>query len=138
MTLADRLAAQGRLGLDLLERFGDDLLEVVAYLESRASPTATSSPTTSACGRAAATARCTSSCSTSRSPRRPTPAWEPGTPGYLDPFLAERPASRWDPAADRYAAAATLHEMATGTRPVWGDGRTDPIHLADDQPRLDR
>ena len=27
--------------------------------------------------------------------------------------------------------------MATGTRPVWGDGRTDPIHLDDDEPRLD-
>ena len=38
MTLADRLAAQGRLGLDLLERFGDDLLEIIAYLESEGIP----------------------------------------------------------------------------------------------------
>ena len=27
--------------------------------------------------------------------------------------------------------------MATGVRPVWGDGRTDPIHLSDVVPRLD-
>lgn len=27
--------------------------------------------------------------------------------------------------------------MATGTRPVWGDGATDPIHLPDSEPNLD-
>lgn len=30
-----------------------------------------------------------------------------GTPGYLDPFLPERPARRWDTAAERYAVAIT-------------------------------
>ncbi|MGI8984051.1 MAG: BREX system serine/threonine kinase PglW [Acidimicrobiales bacterium] len=49
-----------------------------------------------------------------------------GTPPYLDPFLAERPAKAWDLAAERYAAAVTLYEMATGEVPRWGDGRSDP------------
>ncbi|MGH7135778.1 MAG: DNA-directed RNA polymerase subunit alpha C-terminal domain-containing protein, partial [Pirellulales bacterium] len=33
--------------------------------------------------------------------------------------------------AERYAAAATLYEMATGTLPKWGDGTTEPSHLSD-------
>ena len=31
--------------------------------------------------------------------------------------------------AERYAAAATLYEMATGSLPKWGDGNSDPSHL---------
>lgn len=27
--------------------------------------------------------------------------------------------------------------MATGIRPVWGDGRSDPLHLSDETPKLD-
>ncbi len=33
---------------------------------------------------------------------------------------------QWDLAAERYAAAVTLYEMATGETPRWGDGRSDP------------
>jgi hypothetical protein len=33
MTVADRLAAEGRVEVDLLEHFGDDLLDAVSYLE---------------------------------------------------------------------------------------------------------
>jgi serine/threonine protein kinase len=51
---------------------------------------------------------------------------EAGTPRYLDPFLgsAERPV--YDDHAERYAVAVTLHEMASGELPVWGDGGTEP------------
>ncbi len=38
-----------------------------------------------------------------------------GTPAYRDPDLPRR--GTWDNAADRYAAAATLYEMLTGSRP---------------------
>ena len=137
LTLADRLRAQGRLGLDLLERFGDDLLDVVHYLESMGVPHRDIKPD-----------------NLGVRPRRgdrslhlvlfdlsltkaPDTSLGAGTPGYLDPFLAEREVKRWDPAAERYAAAATLHEMATGVRPKWGDGRTDPIHLDVELPTLD-
>jgi len=43
-----------------------------------------------------------------------------GTPAYRDPFLDRR--GRWDPAADRWAAAMTLHELLTGVRPGLGEG----------------
>ena len=58
-----------------------------------------------------------------------------GTPPYLDPFLGgDRP--RFDPAAERYAAAVTLHEMCSGEVPSWGDGVTDPKLLDEDTPQL--
>src|SRR5262249_47512345 len=50
-----------------------------------------------------------------------------GTQGYLDPLLPLR--KRWDLHAERYAAAATLFELATGTLPKWGDGRSEPSQV---------
>ena len=49
-----------------------------------------------------------------------------GTPPYLDPFLGTGTRQHWDSAAERYAAAVTLFEMATGHAPVYGDGETAP------------
>ncbi|MFF7456802.1 BREX system serine/threonine kinase PglW [Kitasatospora sp. NPDC008115] len=54
-----------------------------------------------------------------------------GTDGYLDPFIGTLTRSVYDAHAERYAVAATLHEMASGELPVWGGGRvsarqTDP------------
>ncbi|WP_116997335.1 BREX system serine/threonine kinase PglW [Desertimonas flava] len=137
LTLADRLNAQGRIGLDLLERFGEDLLDAVDYL-----------------GTMGVAHRDIKPDNLGVRPRRgdrslhlvlfdfsltqtPDTSIGAGTRGYLDPFLAERPGKRWDPAAERYAAAVTLYEMATGTRPRWGDGRTDPLQLADEVPHVD-
>src|SRR6266508_4722920 len=137
MTLADRLVAQGRLGLDLLERFGDDLLEIVAYLESEGIAHRDVKPDNLGVRPRRGDRSLHLVLFDFSLARTPDTSLGAGTPGYLDPFLGERPGRRWDPAADRYAAAATLHEMATGTRPVWGDGRTDPVHLDDQEPRLD-
>ena len=61
--------------------------------------------------------------------RTPTENIRAGTTGYLDPLLSLRKPPRWDLHAERYAAAATLYELATGTLPRWGDGATDPSHL---------
>jgi hypothetical protein len=61
--------------------------------------------------------------------RTPTDNIRAGTTGYIDPLLPLRKPPRWDLHAERYAAAATLYELATGTLPRWGDGATDPSHL---------
>lgn len=53
-----------------------------------------------------------------------------GTPPYLDPFLEAR--GRYDSAAERYAAAVVLFEMATGKPPVYGDGESDPLVIDDE------
>jgi serine/threonine protein kinase len=51
---------------------------------------------------------------------------EAGTPRYLDPFLGSVNRPVYDDQAERYAVAVTLHEMASGELPVWGDGQTEP------------
>lgn len=60
---------------------------------------------------------------------------EAGTPGYLDPFLGTASRPVYDDHAERYAVAVTLHEMASGELPVWGDGVTD-ARLTDGPPVL--
>ena len=137
LTLADRLNVQGRVGLDLLERFGTDLLDIVEYLESMGVAHRDIKPDNLGVRPRPGDRSLHLILFDLSLTKTPDTSLGAGTPGYLDPFLSERPGKRWDPAADRYAAAATLHEMATGTRPTWGDGRTDPLHLTDDVPKLD-
>ncbi|WP_346434310.1 BREX system serine/threonine kinase PglW, partial [Candidatus Protofrankia californiensis] len=50
---------------------------------------------------------------------------EAGTPRYLDPFLGTGSRMVYDDHAERYALAVTLHEMASGELPLWGDGSTE-------------
>ncbi|MDT0304260.1 BREX system serine/threonine kinase PglW [Streptomonospora wellingtoniae] len=53
-----------------------------------------------------------------------------GTRGYLDPFLeVDEPKRHYDEAAERYALAATLHEMASGELPVWSEDGVDLAFL---------
>jgi len=53
-----------------------------------------------------------------------------GTPGYLDPFISERKVKRWDISSECFSAAMTLHEMATGVLPTWGEGKNiDPASI---------
>jgi serine/threonine protein kinase len=49
-----------------------------------------------------------------------------GTQHYLDPFLGTERRLEYDAAAERYAVAVTLHEMASGELPSWGDGSAEP------------
>ena len=62
--------------------------------------------------------------------RTPTDNIRAGTTSYLDPLLPLRKPARWDLHAERYAAAMTLYELATGTLPQWGDGKTALLSLA--------
>lgn len=52
-----------------------------------------------------------------------------GTDGYLDPFIGTLLRSSYDAHAERYALAVTLHEMASGELPRWGDGSVLPRQL---------
>jgi len=137
MTLADRLDALGRVELDLLERWGTDLLDVVDLLEHDGIPHRDIKPDNLGVRPRPGDKSLHLVLFDFSLARTPDSNLGAGTTGYLDPFLAERPSRRWDPAAERYAAAVTLFEMGTGTRPVWGDGRTDPVHLSDEEPRIE-
>lgn len=126
-TLAERLRVEGRLSLDFLERFGDDLLQVVQWLEEQGISHRDVKPENlgvQAVGRNEARHLVLFDFSLSRAP---ADRCELGTPPYLDPFLRRPGRQRWDLAAERFAVAMTLYEMATGQLPRWGDGSGDPL-----------
>ena len=129
MTLAHRLRKEGQLSLDLLQRFGKQLLSVLGWLEDQGVSHRDIKPDNIGIADASASKALTLVLfDFSLSGESPENV-RAGTVGYLDPFLRLRRPARWDSAAERYAAAVTLHEMATGQLPVWGDGVGDPAAL---------
>lgn len=125
-TLAQRIRQEGRLSLDLLERFGEDLLEAVVVLEREGIAHRDIKPDNigvSKVGRGDALHLVLFDFSLSRCSPENIRA---GTPGYLDPFLPLRAKKRWDLQAERFSAAVTLYHMATGVMPTWSGG-SDPL-----------
>lgn len=128
-TLGQRLRKEGRLHIDLLQRFGEDLLDVVRYLEEQGIPHRDIKPDNIAVGQVGRGDKLHLILFDFSLSRTPASNIHAGTIGYLDPLLPLRKPPRWDLHAERYAAAMTLYELATGTLPKWGNGDTDPSHL---------
>jgi serine/threonine protein kinase len=127
-TLASELQEVGRLSLDMLQRFGEELIQVVNYLENEGIAHRDIKPENIGIG-AASSGRKQLMVFDFSLCRTPAENILAGTHPYLDPFLAQRRPPRWDLYAERYALAVTLYEMAVGKRPVWGDGQTAPAML---------
>ncbi|MDX3579767.1 BREX system serine/threonine kinase PglW [Streptomyces sp. FL07-04A] len=126
VSLGSRLRGEGALGYDQLERFGNDLFAALDSLAARGVRHRDIKPDNLGLF------------------KRSDGSWQlmlfdfsladvpdqdlhAGTRGYLDPLLGGSRRERYDDHAERYAAAVTLHEMASGERPVWGDGQTNPL-----------
>ncbi|MGH3323649.1 MAG: BREX system serine/threonine kinase PglW, partial [Streptomyces sp.] len=124
-SLGARLRGEGRLTYDQLERYGNDLFIALDQLAAKGVRHRDIKPDNLGLH------------------KRDDGSWElllfdfsladaserditAGTRGYLDPFLGSTRRSLYDDHAERYAVAITLHEMASGERPVWGDGQSDP------------
>lgn len=131
-TLGQRIRKEGRLHIDLLQRFGEDLLSVVNHLEEQGIPHRDIKPDNIAVGMVGRASKLHLVLFDFSLSRTPPDNIRAGTKGYLDPLLPLRKPPRWDLYAERYAAAATLYEMAAGSLPKWGDGTTDPSHQSDD------
>ncbi len=127
-TLGQRLRQEGRLHIDLLQRFGQDLLDVVNYLEEQGINHRDLKPDNIAVGQVGRGDRLHLVLFDFSLSKAPLENIRAGTVGYLDPLLQLRKPPRWDLHAERYAAAVTLYELATGVLPKWGDGTTDPSH----------
>ncbi|MEA5465558.1 BREX system serine/threonine kinase PglW [Leptothoe sp. PORK10 BA2] len=128
-TLGQRIRKEGPLQIDLLQRFGEDLLDVVKFLDEQGINHRDIKPDNIAIGQVGRGDKLhlmLFDFSLSRAPRDNIKA---GTSGYLEPLLITRQPPQWDSYAERYAAAITLYEMATGTVPLWGDGVSDPSYL---------
>lgn len=130
-SLDQQLRSEGPASPEDLQRWGDDLLEAVRYLEKVGVWHRDIKPPNLAIGpmgKSKAQHLVLFDFSLSAA----TPAEiDAGTPRYLEPFLGtDRP---FDLAAERYAVAVTLHEMATGELPVWGDNKSDPNYVPADE-----
>lgn len=126
-TLAQRLRRDGTLSIDYLERFGEQLLQIIDYLDQQGVAHRDIKPENIGIGSVGkGTVRLILfDFSLSQSP---PDQLHVGTPPYLDPFLEIRPHRRWDSYAERFAVAMTLHEMVTGKPATFGDGKSLP-HL---------
>lgn len=128
-TLAQRIQKEGALSLDLLERFGDELLSVLIYLEREGINHRDIKPENLGVGLTRKKALTLKLFDFSLA-RTPADNIRAGTRPYLDPFLSERKPPRWDLSAERFGAAMTLHELATGAPPSWN--HEDPAQSTSD------
>jgi serine/threonine protein kinase len=131
-TLGERIRQEGRLTLDQLERYGSDLLEAAAHLDSRGVLHRDIKPDNLGVRPAPGDRRPRLVLFDFSLANEPLDHVKAGTPPYLDPFLGGGRRPRYDRAAERFAISVTLFEMATGQRPVWGSGDADPATITDE------
>ena len=127
--LSRTLREDGRLTLERLETFGADLLDIGRYLADRGVNHRDIKPDNLGVRPDPGDRRPRLVIFDFSLSRRPVDDITSGTKPYLDPFLGPRFRRRaYDSAAERFAIAVSLFEMATGRQPVWGDGQTAPEH----------
>ena len=126
-TLSGLLRSEGVPSLEMLARYGDDLLSAVSSLERHGVAHRDIKPDNIGI-RSLTKQRNQLILFDFSLARAPLENIHVGTEGYRDPFLKNRKPERWDLAAERYSAAVTLYEMTlgAGVLPRWGDGKSDP------------
>ncbi|MEU1591273.1 BREX system serine/threonine kinase PglW [Streptomyces sp. NPDC005708] len=124
-TVARQLREGGRLQVDQLEAYGDYLFGAVDFLEGEGVWHRDIKPDNIAVRVRPNRTRELVLIDFSLA-GYPAKEWEAGTEGYLDPFIGTLTRSVYDSHAERYAVAVTLHQMASGELPRWGDGSVIP------------
>jgi serine/threonine protein kinase len=119
-TLADEIRAEGALSLDYARRWGDDLLTALRSLEEAGVQHRDIKPANIGLTSGAEKGKKRLLLFDFSLAHRAATEIGIGTPAYKDPELPVR--GRWDDAADRWAAAITIHEMFTGVRPAPAPG----------------
>lgn len=134
-TLGARIRDVGRLTLDQLAQYGADLLEAAAHMDSRGVLHRDIKPDNLGVRPDPADRRPRLVLFDFSLSKEPLDHIDAGTQPYLDPFLGGGGGGRrlsYDRAAERFAIAVTLFEMATGQRPVWGSGDAHPAAIDDE------
>ncbi|WP_193312966.1 protein kinase domain-containing protein [Georgenia subflava] len=130
-TLADRLQNEGRATIEQLENYGRDLLEAVQYLESQGVFHRDVKPANLGIAPDRGTRKPRLTLFDLSLATEPVENLTSGTPGYLDPFLGTGRRRQYDRAAELYAVAVTLFEMAHGELPSWRHGEDAPASADD-------
>ncbi len=132
-TLARSLKEDGIPDLEFLQRYGEELLKTVEFLDEQGVFHRDIKPENIGIMEGGAKGRKRLRLFDFSLAAAPPAELRVGTQEYLDPFLEQRKARRYDLSAELYAAAITLHEMATGARPSWSSGHplatTDEISI---------
>ena len=122
-TLAQELRQRGRLQPEWLQEWGGDLLEILDFLQRKGVVHRDIKPDNLGIAERGGKGKKRQLVLFDFSlAAEPLDAIDVGTRPYLDPFLGRGGRRTWDPAAEQYAAAVTLYEMATGRRPEYGAG----------------
>ena len=138
-TLADEIRQHGSLTIQELERLGEDLLQAVKFLDGRNVWHRDIKPDNLALRELERKGRELVLFDFSLA-GMPDTEVNVGTNDYLDPFLGQGRRTSYDQAAELYSVAVTLHEMASGEVPSWGDALigarlldpTEEVQLAED------
>ncbi|WP_283607113.1 BREX system serine/threonine kinase PglW [Mycolicibacterium poriferae] len=132
-TLAEELNNRGRLSIDVLERWGVDLLTALVALERAGITHRDIKPSNLGVYQSSSRADTHLTMFDFSMAGVEAKNVEAGTPPYLDPFLGIGGRRQYDTAAERYGAAVVLFEMATGERPWYGaDQGAHPATIDDD------
>ena len=115
-TLQRHLQLFGTVSLEFGSRYGEDLLSALEHLQDKGVVHRDIKPANLGVGSAQKTQHHLTLFDFSLVDT-PITTLDVGTSTYRDPFLLVR--GSWDPSADRWSAAVTLHEMLTGARPSY-------------------
>lgn len=118
-TLSQRLRKEGAVQLELLERFGDDLISAVSHLEAQDVVHRDIKPENIGLSKIGSAGQLHLVLFDFSLSNIGTDNITAGTVAYMDPFLRDSGRRRWDDFAERFSAALTLYEMAAGTLPSW-------------------
>ncbi|MDQ1305479.1 MAG: hypothetical protein QG671_1310, partial [Actinomycetota bacterium] len=125
-TIGQRIRSDGRLTLENMANYGADMFEILRYLDEYGVHHRDIKPDNFAVRPDSAKKPRLTIFDFSLAREKMTNI-RSGTQPYLDPFLGpkfKRPS--YDSAAERFAVAVTLFEMACGHIPSWGDGQSAP------------
>lgn len=114
-TLAQRLRRDGALEMELLGRFGEDLLSALVHLEDQALFHRDIKPENLGLSKQGSNLHLVLFDFSLTDVQADNIT--AGTLAYMDPFLRDVGRRRWDDYAERFAASLTLYEMAAGTLP---------------------
>ncbi|WP_344714535.1 protein kinase domain-containing protein [Microbacterium terregens] len=121
-TLADRIRLEGRATIEQLERYGADLFEMVAHLEGRGVFHRDIKPSNLAVKPDPGNRKPRLTLFDFSLSEEPLANTRSGSRPYLDPYLGAGTRRQYDSAAERFAIAATLFELASGDQVWWQSG----------------